>query len=60
MLYIIKMISKHDGEQLYWNNQMGWVDRELADVFTEDETFRLDLPLDGAWVSADDEEEETA
>jgi hypothetical protein len=61
MLYVIKgndnvgnILDK--SIPLYWNNTMGWVDRELADVFTEEDTQELNLPIDGIWVEADEEE----
>jgi hypothetical protein len=34
----------------YWNNKIGWVDRNSATLFTEEDkdTF-LYIPLDGEW-----------
>jgi hypothetical protein len=61
MLYIIESISEQDSETnrpLYWNNQYGWVDRDNADIFTEEEIEKFTLPIDGTWVAAIDEANE--
>ena len=47
MKYII--INEWDGE-LYWSNDDGWVDRESATVFSQNEKFVLNLPMYGMWV----------
>lgn len=36
-------------EVTYWNNNMGWVDREDASIFTQDERNNFDLPMYGYW-----------
>ena len=45
------IVAKHtdDGERLYWNNAIGWVDLGSADFFSDDERQRLNLPIDGEW-----------
>ncbi len=47
MKYII--INEWDGE-LYWSNDDGWTDREYATVFSRNEKFVLNLPIEGMWV----------
>ena len=47
--YVIRLTAPGD-EILYWNNSMGWVDFESADVFTPAERRRLNLPMQGEWV----------
>lgn len=39
-----------DGEQLYWSNNQGWVDRASADVFIKGTG---DLPDEGQWEQGD-------
>lgn len=36
--------------QLYWSNDLGWVDKDSADEFTSDERNKLNLPMGGSWV----------
>jgi hypothetical protein len=35
---------------LFWSNDIGWVDKTSATEFTKEETEYLNLPLDGQWV----------
>ena len=42
-----------NGEDLFWSNEMGWVDLESSDSFTEEETKTLNLPIDGSWCHLD-------
>jgi hypothetical protein len=45
-LYVIK---NFDG--LYWNNQWGWVSKDEADVFNQNDAKRLQLPMGAmGWV----------
>ena len=44
MYYIVN----DDGE--YWNNDMGWVEFNLADQFTKYETAIFNLPMGGKRV----------
>jgi hypothetical protein len=50
-IYLITHVT-HDprGYPLYWNNKMGWVDLEEADVFTQSEFETLHLPIGGQWL----------
>jgi hypothetical protein len=62
MLYVIKGNANvknvlDENIPLYWNNEMGWVDRDNADVFIREEMEIVCLPIDGVWVPAEDEEE---
>ena len=34
---------------LYWNNNMGWVGKEDATIFSSTEREELNLPLEGVW-----------
>jgi hypothetical protein len=49
MKYIIT--NEFDGE-LFWSNDDGWVDRENATLFSKNEKFVLNLPMQGMWVEA--------
>ena len=40
-----------DGIPLYWNNQWGWVNQSEADLFSEEEKNKFDLPINGYWES---------
>ena len=42
-----------NGEDLFWSNEMGWVDLESSDSFTEEETKTLNLPINGSWCHLD-------
>ena len=37
------------GEMLYWSNDWGWVDEDMADLFTNEEKNWLSLPIGGKW-----------
>ena len=53
MEWIIKSRKKHgDIERrfLYWSNFQGWVSKESATVFTEEERKCLNLPIGGEWI----------
>lgn len=41
-------IQNRDGD--YWNNHIGWVDKDSATIFTKDEMASLSLPMGGKWV----------
>lgn len=40
-----------DGSCLFWSNELGWVDKESADVFSLEERMTLELPVGGAWIN---------
>ncbi len=47
------IINKED-KNLFWNNQWGWIDLDEdpeneIDIFTEEQTIGLDLPIEGEW-----------
>lgn len=43
-------VIKHMIRNLYWSNTDGWVDRETATIFTEEERLSSYLPMEGIWV----------
>jgi hypothetical protein len=45
-------VVKHETDDLYWNNDLGYVDRASATVFTNDERLMYHLPLEGTWTEA--------
>ena len=50
--YKIRGLWEYDdetGEGLYWSNRFGWVREDQADVFTEEESKELRLPMGGVW-----------
>lgn len=47
------LIYDHDSS-LFWNNEMGWVDRGSAQRFTDAERQAVNLPLGGSWVTTAD------
>jgi hypothetical protein len=49
--YVIRACRETDdeGRPLYWSNRDGWVSRDSADQFTEDDRERLTLPWGGCW-----------
>ena len=51
---IVGEVDPFDEEQLYWSNAIGWVSLPDADVFSDDERQRLQLPLGGKYVFAVD------
>ncbi len=48
-LFAVKHKGLVDGEQLYWNNQMGWVDLSHAAFYTEEEIKTVTPALPGEW-----------
>jgi len=38
-----------NSEGWFWSNEIGWVDFDGRDVFTDDEKSYLHLPIDGKW-----------
>ena len=42
-----------NGEQLYWSNDDGWVDRALATTFSDSERYAFRLPLTLSEVQAE-------
>jgi hypothetical protein len=56
--YIQKIISKKEkdddtGKPLFWSNDMGWVDRADATIFTAEEKESMNLPTSGRWMIAE-------
>jgi len=49
MTWLIKARDGYFTETLYWSNYHGYVNRELATRFTEDEKNTVRLPLEGEW-----------
>lgn len=49
-----KFIIYNKSNKLYWNNKMGWVNRESATKFTKKETQKyIYLPLNSKWIKND-------
>jgi hypothetical protein len=46
--YVIRM-DTYDDKILYWNNTQGWVDRDSATQFSQEERETLNLPMGGMW-----------
>jgi len=48
------------GEDRWWSNSLGWVCKNDADLFNEEEKQHLNLPITGRWVEyvPDDEKED--
>ena len=49
---IISETARDDatGEPLWWNNQIGWVDKSLADEFDDTDKLEFNLPIGGRWA----------
>ena len=43
-------IIKCENDNLFWNNQLGWVDYSSSDIFNQQEKNTLNLPVEGQWV----------
>ena len=43
------VIQSIDNKNEYWSNELGWVCRSRATVFTPKETHELNLPIGGQW-----------
>ena len=43
-------IIKCKNDNLFWNNQLGWVDYSSSDIFNQQEKNTLNLPVEGQWV----------
>jgi hypothetical protein len=53
VLYVIQLNpDRHvvGDDYLYWRNDQGWIELSSADVYTEDEKNKYNLPIDGEWV----------
>lgn len=48
-LYACKHIGQVDGEQLYWNNQIGWVDISHAAFYSFEETEKYICAVPRGW-----------
>lgn len=55
--FIIKsnMETDEDGSPLFWNALDGWVDRDSATHYSEDETEWMSLPAFSDWVELNPE-----
>jgi hypothetical protein len=45
------VIQNINEPELFWNNNYGWTDLELAQEFTEQDRLRLNLPFGGEWIT---------
>jgi hypothetical protein len=51
MLEMKKYLIYNKVNKLYWNNEIGWVDRKSATKFTKEETQKyIYLPLNSIWI----------
>ena len=46
------LIRHRNDESLFWSSARGWVSRELADRFGEDEHLTMVLSPDGSWFKS--------
>ena len=46
--YVIQRLD--EDEVLFWSNEGGWFDLDSADIFTEEETEKVNLPMGGQWI----------
>ena len=46
----MKYVILNQLSDLFWSNEMGWVDIQDAEIFTKEEREKLRLPLDGIWA----------
>ena len=44
------VIIKADNGELFWSNNMGWVDEADASWFSDRERLLFDLPMFGEWL----------
>lgn len=54
--FVIRSTGERDdetGRPLFWSNDDGWVDRNSATVFSQDEAASKRLPMAGEWVPND-------
>ena len=51
MMYAIK---NTEDDQLFWSNELGWVESPDETLFTEEERLTLRLPMYGVWVYVGD------
>ena len=53
MVWVI-CTKRHGNEPpLFWSNSNGWVNLQLADIFTQYEHNTLSLPMSGSWMPWD-------
>lgn len=45
------VIVSNQWSNVFWNNELGWVNLDLATRFTEVEATKLDPPIGGVWIS---------
>lgn len=45
----VVFVIKDKDSDLYWNNSLGWCDKESATTFTHDEHNQFNLPIGGEW-----------
>lgn len=52
IFYVIKhkYAVDDDGGDLFWSNDLGWVDSKSETRFTQEQRTYLNLPIDGEWV----------
>jgi hypothetical protein len=50
---MVHYIRNVNDNELFWNNEYGWVDFSTADIFFTYEVETLRLPIDGEWVIGD-------
>ena len=56
--YVIRALAEFDEDgttPLYWSNHFGWVSQSEADVFTQEQKERFNLPFGGEWEQVEDD-----
>lgn len=49
--WIIRSTEEPEDEELFWSNELGWVDITAATIFSNEEKPAFDLPIGGEWVA---------
>jgi hypothetical protein len=44
-----EVIVDDDGNTEYWSNEWGWVEGDMADLYTDNEHQQFTLPIEGEW-----------
>jgi len=44
-----ELVVDDNGDVEYWSNEWGWVVGDMADLYTDNEHQRFNLPIEGEW-----------
>jgi hypothetical protein len=47
----IILVGASSEDHLFWSNEIGWVDWDSSDSFSEREVMMFNLPIGGKWIS---------